>query len=322
LNQTVLRKMRAKFQIPERSCKAKLKKRAWFETFFARRFGCVFKKPTFALHIVLPVSHSASKQMPPGYWGRPNQPATPQPKVAPKPPDWLQRTELLVGAETLDKLKNMHVMVIGLGGVGSFAAEFLARAGVGTMTIVDGDTVDLSNTNRQLPALHSTVGRPKTAVMAERMMDINPALQLIVREEFLTPETVKVLITNEYDYVFDCIDSVQPKQYVIVACKQKGVRVVSSMGAGGRLDPSKVQVADISESYNCPFAQQVRKGLKRKGVRRGVTVVFSSEPVAREHCMLTEGGRFKKSFYGTISYIPALFGLHMASVVVRDAAGR
>ena len=121
--------------------------------------------------------------------------------------------------------------------------------------------------------------------------------------------------------MFDCIDSVQPKQYVIVACKQKGIRIVSSMGAGGRLDPSKVQIADISETYNCPFAQMVRKGLKRKGVRRGVTVVFSCEPVDRKNMMLTDGSKFKKSFYGTISYIPALFGLHMASVVVREVAG-
>lgn len=237
-------------------------------------------------------------------------------------PHWLQRTELLLGPETLERLNNTHVMVIGLGGVGSFAAEFLARAGVGHLTIIDGDTVDLTNTNRQLPALHSTVGQSKAGIMAARMKDINPDLDLTVREEFLTPDTVKTLITDEYDYVFDCIDSIQPKQYVIVACKQKGVRIVSSMGAGGRLDPSKVQVADLSETFNCPFAQQVRKGLKRKGVRRGVTVVFSSEIVSKEHMMMTDGSRFKKSFYGTISYLPALFGLHMASVVVRDVAGR
>ncbi len=237
-------------------------------------------------------------------------------------PHWLQRTELLLGPETLERLNNIHVMVIGLGGVGSFAAEFLARAGVGHLTIIDGDTVDLTNTNRQLPALHSTVGQTKAGIMAARMKDINPDLDLTVREEFLTPDTVKTLITDEYDYVFDCIDSIQPKQYVIVACKQKGVRIVSSMGAGGRLDPSKVQVADLSETFNCPFAQQVRKGLKRKGVRRGVTVVFSSEIVSKEHMMMTDGSRFKKSFYGTISYLPALFGLHMASVVVRDVAGR
>lgn len=247
---------------------------------------------------------------------------TSEPKPDLSEPHWLQRTELLIGAEALQRLKQLNVMIIGLGGVGSYAAEFLARAGVGKMTIVDGDAVDLTNTNRQLPALHSTVGRPKTGIMAERMRDINPELDLTVKEAFLTPDVVKALRFSDYDYVFDCIDSVQPKQYVIVACKQQGVRVVSSMGAGGRLDPSKVRVDDISRTFNCPFAQQVRKGLRRKRVRRGVTVVFSSETVDRETCMMTDGSRFKKSFYGTISYIPALFGLHMASVVVREVAGK
>lgn len=240
----------------------------------------------------------------------------------PHAPHWLQRTELLLGAEALDKLQQIHVLIIGLGGVGSFAAEFLARSGVGRMTIVDGDTVDLTNTNRQLPALHSTVGKPKTTVMAERLRDINPNLNLQVINEFLTPEVAKTFITKEFDYVFDCIDSIQPKQYIIVACKQQDVRVISSMGAGGRVDPSLVRVADISETFNCPFAQQVRKGLKRKGVRRGVTVVFSSELVDRATMMLSDGTRFKKSFYGTSSYIPALFGIHMASVVVREVTGR
>lgn len=239
-----------------------------------------------------------------------------------EPPHWLHRTELLIGPEALDKLRRLHVLVIGLGGVGSYAAEFLARAGVGRLTIVDGDTVDLTNTNRQLPALHSTVGQSKAAVMAIRLSDINPSLDLRVWEDFLTPQQILHMPLTEYDYVFDCIDSVQPKQYVIVACKRQGVRVISSMGAGGRVDPSRVQVADISQTFNCPFAQQVRKGLKRKGVRRGVTVVFSSEPVDRDTCMMTDGNRFKKSFYGTISYIPALFGLHMASVVVRDVVGK
>lgn len=219
-------------------------------------------------------------------------------------------------------MRQLNILIIGLGGVGSFAAEFLARAGVGHMTIVDGDTVDLSNTNRQLPAMHSTVGKLKTEIMADRMRDINPDLALQVHSEFLTPKSVKELISKDFDYVFDCIDSIQPKQYLIVDCKQKGVRVISSMGAGGRIDPSKVQVADIAETFNCPFAQQVRKGLKRKGVRRGVTVVFSSELVDRATMMLSDGSRFKKSFYGTSSYIPALFGLHMASVVVREIAGK
>jgi len=233
-------------------------------------------------------------------------------------PHWLQRTQLLLGEESIDLLKNLHVLVIGLGGVGSYAAEFLARAGVGKMTIVDGDTVDITNTNRQLPALHSTVGQAKADVMATRIRDINPEVDLRVINSFLGPEEVRNLITPEFDYVFDCIDSIQPKQYIVVTCKQKGIRVVSSMGAGGRIDPSQVRVADISETYNCPFAQQVRKGLKRKGVRRGVTVVFSSELVDISTMMLTDGSKFKRSFYGTCSYIPALFGLHMASVVVKD----
>jgi len=235
-------------------------------------------------------------------------------------PHWLQRTQLLLGEESIDLLKNLHVLVIGLGGVGSYAAEFLARAGVGKMTIVDGDTVDITNTNRQLPALHSTVGQAKADVMATRIRDINPEVDLRVINSFLGPEEVRNLITPEFDYVFDCIDSIQPKQYIVVTCKQKGIRVVSSMGAGGRIDPSQVRVADISETYNCPFAQQVRKGLKRKGVRRGVTVVFSSELVDISTMMLTDGSKFKRSFYGTCSYIPALFGLHMASVVVKDIA--
>ena len=235
-------------------------------------------------------------------------------------PHWLQRTQLLLGEESIDQLKNLHVLVIGLGGVGSYAAEFLARAGVGRMTIVDGDTVDITNTNRQLPALHSTVGQAKAEVMATRIRDINPDIDLRVINSFLGPEEVRNLITPEFNYVFDCIDSIQPKQDIVVTCKQKGIRVVSSMGAGGRIDPSQVRVADISETYNCPFAQQVRKGLKRKGVRRGVTVVFSSELVDISTMMLTDGSKFKKSFYGTCSYIPALFGLHMASVVVKDIA--
>lgn len=243
------------------------------------------------------------------------------PSTSPEP-NWLQRTELLVGGEALDKLKQLNILVIGLGGVGSYAAEFLTRAGVGNMTIVDGDTVDLTNTNRQLPALHSTIGQAKTTVMAQRMRDINPELNLTVIEQFLDPGAVQELIDPRFDYVFDCIDSVSPKQYIIVTCKQKDVRVVSSMGAGGRIDPSKVKVADISETFNCPFAQQMRKGLRRKGVRRGVTTVFSSELVDKNTCMLTDGSRFKKSFYGTISYIPALFGLYMASVVIQDVAGR
>ncbi len=231
---------------------------------------------------------------------------------------WLQRTELLIGEESLQKLEKLNILVVGLGGVGSYAAEFLARAGVGKMTIVDGDKVDLTNTNRQLPAMHSTVGQPKAQLMAARMRSINPALDLTVIEDFLDPEQAQNLVERGFDWVLDCIDSVQPKQYLIVTCRQKNIKIISSMGAGGRIDPTKIQIADISQTYNCPFAQTIRKGLKRKGVFRRVPVVFSTELVNPETCMETDGSNFKKSFYGTISYIPALFGLHMASYVIRS----
>jgi tRNA threonylcarbamoyladenosine dehydratase len=235
-------------------------------------------------------------------------------------PQWLQRTHLLLGDEKLERLRKLNILIVGLGGVGSYAAEFLARAGVGKMTIVDGDVVDLSNTNRQLPAMHSTVNQPKAHLMAQRIRDINPDIDLTVLQEFLEPKNVDALVSTDFDYVFDCIDSVQPKQYLIVNCKQKGVRIISSMGAGGRIDPSKVKIDDISKTFNCPFAQQVRKGLKKKGLRRGVTCVFSSELVSRDTCMHTTDSKFKISFYGTISYIPALFGLQMASVVVQEVS--
>lgn len=231
--------------------------------------------------------------------------------------NWLQRTDLLLGAEKIEKLRNTNILLVGLGGVGSYAAEFLCRAGVGKMTIVDGDTVDPTNKNRQLPALDSTVGLYKADIMAARMRDINPDIQLTVIKEFLTPERMKELVTEEFDWVMDCIDSIQPKQYFIVTAVNKGVKVISSMGAGGRVDPSAIKVGDISKTYNCPFAQQIRKGLRRKGVKGGVLAVFSTEPVNKENMMLTDGSRFKRSFYGTISYIPALFGLNLAAEVIR-----
>ncbi len=233
-------------------------------------------------------------------------------------PHWLQRTELLIGAANLEKLKKLNILVVGLGGVGSYAAEFLARVGVGRMTIVDGDTVDLTNANRQLPAMQTTVGQSKADLMAERIRGINPEIELTVVKKFLQPGDAEGLITKEFSWVLDCIDSIQPKQYLLVRCKALGIKVVSSMGAGGRMDPTQLKMTDISRCYNCPMGQSVRKGLKRKGVYRGIPVVFSTELVRRETCMVTDGSRFKKSFYGTISYIPALFGLYMASHIVRS----
>jgi len=233
--------------------------------------------------------------------------------------DWLERTELLIGKEKLVKLSKSNVLVVGLGGVGSYAAEFICRAGVGKMTIIDGDTVDPTNKNRQLPALNSTIGKSKAAVMAARFLDINPELELTVIDKFQQPEdNIKLIQDQSFDYVMDCIDSVSPKLYLIKTCVDMKQRFISSMGAGGKLDPSTVKVADISKSYNCPFAKTIRKRLKRLNIRKGFKVVFNHGELMRESMKLTDGSNYKKSFYGTISYMPALFGLRMAAEVIQD----
>ena len=231
--------------------------------------------------------------------------------------DWLQRSELLIKNEGIEKLKNANVLVIGLGGVGSFAAEFLARAGVGNLTIVDGDTVDITNVNRQLPALHSTVGKNKVEVVAERILDINPEVHLVPINEFLSPERMdEMLENNKFDYVLDCIDSVSPKLALIKACRRRKIKIVSSMGAGGKMDPSKVMVRDLSKTNNCYLAKQIRKRLKKEGITKGFRCVFSTEIENEDSLKLTDGSNFKKSFYGTISYMPALFGLNAAAEVI------
>jgi len=233
--------------------------------------------------------------------------------------DWLERTELLIGKDKLEKLSKSNVLIVGLGGVGSFAAEFICRAGIVKMTIIDGDTVDPTNKNRQLPALNSTIGQSKAAVMASRFLDINPDLELRVIDKFQQPEDNINLIKDEsFDYVMDCIDSVSPKIYLIKTCYDTNQRFISSMGAGGKLDASTVKVADISKSYNCPFARTIRKRLKRHNIRKGFKVVFNHGELLRDSMKLTDGSNYKKSFYGTISYMPALFGLRMASEVIQD----
>lgn len=235
-----------------------------------------------------------------------------------KDTSWLSRTELLVGKEKLNKLVNANVLVVGMGGVGSFAAEFICRAGVGKMTIVDGDVVDPSNRNRQLPALATTHGQSKADIMAERLLAINPELQLRSIKEFITPEKVDAVLDTQYDYVVEAIDSITPKVTFIKAAHAKGLRIVSSMGAGAKLDPTQLRVVDISKTYNCPFAQQIRKKLKESNIRKGIKVVFSPEEPIKESLMLTDGSNFKKSAYGTISYLPATFGACVASVAIRD----
>ena len=231
---------------------------------------------------------------------------------------WLSRTALITGDEGLDRLAAAHVIVIGLGGVGSYAAEFIARSGVGEMTIVDGDDVEASNRNRQLPALATTEGQSKALIMEERLKAINPEIKINVIRSFLMPEVIEEVLSKPFDYVVEAIDSITPKTMVIAVAKAKKLRIVSSMGAGGKLDPTKLIVTDISETHTCRFAKYVRKRLKKMGVRKGVKAVFSSELVIRESLMMTDGSRFKKSAYGTISYLPATFGAVCASVAIRD----
>ncbi|MFM7671833.1 MAG: ThiF family adenylyltransferase [Bacteroidota bacterium] len=231
---------------------------------------------------------------------------------------WLSRTQLLIGENALKRLAAAHVCVVGLGGVGSYAAEFIARAGIGKMTIIDGDVVDPTNRNRQLPALATNHGVSKAAIMAERLLAINPELELNVIDTFIHPEKVLDSLTEKPSYLIDAIDSITPKITFIKTAVESKIPLVSSMGAGAKLDPTRLQVVDISETYNCPFAQQVRKQLKRRfQIRKGVQVVFSPEVPIWESLMLTDGTNYKKSAYGTISYLPAVFGAVCASVAIR-----
>lgn len=229
---------------------------------------------------------------------------------------WQERAELLFKPEGLNNLKNANVLVVGVGGVGSFAAEFLARAGVGNLTIVDGDVVDITNINRQLPALHSTVGMTKIDVVGDRLMDINPELNLTRVKEFLSPERAFEIVEENYDYVLDCIDSVTPKLNLIIGSKRKRVKIISSMGAGGKMEAAKVKVADITNTVNCMFAKTIRRRLKEHKIDK-LKVVFSSEIQDESSLKMTDGSNYKKSFYGTNSYMPGLFGLYMAETVIR-----
>ena len=229
---------------------------------------------------------------------------------------WLERTELLLGPEKLQRLINANVLVVGLGGVGAIAAEMICRAGVGKMTIVDGDVVEESNLNRQLPALKSTIGKPKTEILAHRFRDINPGIELTVVNDFIRDEkTIELIESQPFDYVVDAIDTLSPKVLLISHSLQRGLKVVSSLGAGGKLDPSKVQVTDISKSYNCKLGRMMRKRLSKLGIKKGFKVVFSSEEVPEEAVKLEEGQN-KKSTVGTISYMPAVFGCFAAAEVI------
>ncbi|MHB1174390.1 MAG: tRNA threonylcarbamoyladenosine dehydratase [Sulfuriferula sp.] len=229
-----------------------------------------------------------------------------------------ERSHILLGDAGLQLLAGKHIFVAGLGGVGSYCAEALARAGVGKLTLVDHDLVATSNINRQLPALLSTVGQSKAELMQARILDINPACQLSIHRVFLTPDNITEFVPQTVDYVIDCIDSLNCKVALVQSSLQRGLPVASSMGAGNRLDPSRVKLADISQTEMCPLARIMRKRLQRHGIRKGVLTVFSDEaPSAPLPPQPVDGPGRPRAINGTISYMPALFGLMLAGEVLR-----
>ena len=235
--------------------------------------------------------------------------------------NWLERTELLLGEEKLARLRSANVLVVGVGGVGAYAAEMIVRAGVGRMTIADADKVSETNINRQLVALHSTVGKEKCEVLAERLRDINPDIELKMVNRFIKDsETDALLDSEKFDYVVDAIDTLSPKLALIKGALERGIPLVSSMGAGAKTDPTLMEIKDIAKTHHCPLAHMLRKRLHKIGIKRGFRAVFSPEPV-REGAMILCEEQNKKSNVGTISYIPALFGIGCASVVIRDLVG-
>ena len=234
-------------------------------------------------------------------------------------PYWMSRTQLMLGDEKVEKLMSKNVLVIGLGGVGGICAEMIVRAGIGKMTIVDNDTIDASNINRQIPALHSTIKKSKAQVLAARLLDINPLLGLTIVEAFVEDESMIALIEKEpWDYVVDCIDTLSAKVDLIKGCMDRKLNIVSSMGAGGKLDPSQIKVTDLSKTYECNLARYVRKRLQALGIKKGLKVVFSPEKPDQSRIIETENAYPKKSIIGTLSYMPAIFGCTVASVVIRD----
>ena len=237
--------------------------------------------------------------------------------------DWKQRTEFLLGSGGVATLSRSRVLVVGVGGVGAYAVEMLARAGVGKLDIVDGDNVGVTNVNRQLPALHSTVGQPKVEVMCRRIADINPEAEVKAINCFITEDSVRMLLDGgNYDFVVDAIDSVAPKVALIKHCLASGLRIISSMGAGGRIDASKVRYADLWETYNDGLAKVVRTRLKAEGIRRKLPVVWSEEMPEKAAVMLTDEIANKRSSYGTVSYLPAIFGCMLGAYVIRKLTGK
>lgn len=237
-------------------------------------------------------------------------------------PLWMERTVQLLGAEKASKLMDAHVLVAGLGGVGSVAAESLVRAGIGEITIVDSDIIQVSNINRQVPALHSTLKRSKVSVMKERLLDINPDLIVHVREEYINEDTLDELLSVSFDHVVDAIDTLTPKILFIEMVRKSNGRLASSMGSAGKTDPSMIKITDFEKSYNCRLAYLLRKKLRKMEITGGFRVVFSTEMVDKSLILPAENEQNKKSTLGTISYIPSIFGNMLASIVVEDLIGK
>lgn len=233
-------------------------------------------------------------------------------------PGWQERTIQLLGEKKFERIQRANVLVAGMGGVGSMAAEMLCRGGIGKMTIVDGDRIQAGNINRQIPATHSSLNREKAVVMGERLKDINPGLDLTVINEFIKEERIPEILQMPFDYVVDAIDTLSPKIYLIYHTMKQGLKLASSMGSGGKVDPSQIQVSDFGDTYNCRLAYILRKKLRKLGVDGGFKAVFSTEQVSKEMIIPVEGEPNKKSTVGTNSYIPAIFGCTLASIVLRD----
>lgn len=246
---------------------------------------------------------------------------------------WQERTGILIGEAGIEKLKNSTVMVVGLGGVGAYAAEMLCRAGVGRMILLDADTVNPTNKNRQLIALESTQGKLKSEVLAARLKDIHPQVELRLITAYLEEENIDTLFACaqqgagngeaiwEIDFLVDAIDTLAPKISLIKYCVEHGISLVSSMGAGAKFDATKIRIADLSKSYNCPLAYVLRKKLRKEGIFKGFPVVFSEELPRREAIIPVEDERNKKSQVGTISYLPAVFGCVCAQAALEALLG-
>ena len=232
--------------------------------------------------------------------------------------NWLERTELLLGQEKLQRLQQSHVLVVGLGGVGAYAAEMLCRAGVGELTIIDADSVHASNRNRQLIALKSNEGAKKVELMARRLKDINPHIRLHALDEFIRDERIFEILETSHDYIADAIDTLAPKIFLIKTALERNIPIISSMGSGGKTDPAMIRVVDFSETYNDKLARMLRKRLHKLGVYTGFKVVFSHEKTKKEAVKFVENEANKKTTVGTISYMPPLFGSFMAAEIIRS----